>query len=245
MRRSFLAPLVVVGLGILAVTGMPMSALAVSFHDDFTPSPSPLWNNYSGNWTASGGMYYPQVPNNNPYAISSLPFDVTDLTVSVTVNNLADGGIFLHSDGTNNNGVLLVLGGNGFGQGNRAPGAGSSIYWHVIQNGVAGPKLDETTGVFTPSATYDIRATVSGNTYSAFVNGSSTAATTLSDSTFPDGRVGLYGDQPNTTTGSGAGTPTSFSHFDLQGTEVPEPTSVLLLGTALGGLGVLRRRSEA
>ncbi len=182
MRRSFLAPLVVVGLGILAVTGMPMSALAVSFHDDFTPSPSPLWNNYSGNWTASGGMYYPQVPNNNPYAISSLPFDVT---------------------------------------------------------------LDETTGVFTPSATYDIRATVSGNTYSAFVNGSSTAATTLSDSTFPEGRVGLYGDQPNTTTGSGAGTPTSFSHFDLQGTEVPEPTSVLLLGTALGGLGVLRRRSEA
>jgi hypothetical protein len=40
----------------------------------------------------------------------------------------------------------------------------------------------------------------------------------LVDNTFSHGEVGLYDDQPNTTTGSGSGAPTTFSNFSLQGT---------------------------
>jgi len=60
--------------------------------------------------------------------------------------------------------------------------------------------------------------TVTNNTYSIYINGSSTPANTLVTSLNPHGHVGLYDDQPNTTTGSGFGPTTSYSDFTLVGT---------------------------
>jgi hypothetical protein len=83
-----------------------------------------------------------------------------------------------------------------------------------------------------------------GDTYSAFING--TLATTLTDTVGgSNGGVGLYDDQPNTTTGSGFGTPTTFSNFSLQGTTVSVPdtgTTGFLFGLSLMGLAFLRRK---
>ena len=70
------------------LTATTASAATITFTDNFTPSASPLWNNFAGNWTASGGMYFAQIPNNNPPTFTGLPYDLTDLTLSVTVNNL-------------------------------------------------------------------------------------------------------------------------------------------------------------
>jgi hypothetical protein len=231
---------------VLVIAQQPASAAAITFADNFTPAPSPLWNNYSGNWRASAGTYFAQAPNNNPLTFSGLPFELTDFTVSVTIHSVGDGGLWLHSDGTNRNGVLLVTGGGGYGQGLRGGDAGSALYWHVLHNGTCGGLPSTScqgfaiaTGVFIPGGTYGLTVVVSDNAYSAFVNGSPTPATTFVDNTFSSGRVGLYDDQPNVATGSGFGPAQSFSDFSVkgstvsQGPQISEPATTSLLCLAV------------
>jgi len=73
--------------------------------------------------------------------------------------------------------------------------------------------------VFTPGATYAISVVVNGNTYQAFVDPdgvfdtNSVLLTTLVDSTFSSGRVGLYDFSPGM----------SFSNFSVSGTLAPPP----------------------
>jgi hypothetical protein len=212
------------------------SADTLTFTDSFSPTPSPEWSNLSGNWTASSGDYYAQQPNNNPEAVSLLPFDLTGSSLSVTVNGLADGGIVARSNSADTSYVLLVLGGNSYGQGGRGGNAGSSIYFADSSNPSA--KDAEVDNVFTPGNTYTITLTAVGDLFSAYVDGSSTPITTWTDSVAgADGEVGLYDDQPNTTTGSGSGTPTTFSGFSLTGTTVPEPVTGVMLSFALACIG--------
>ena len=214
------------------IVSVTASASPVTFTDNFSP-PSSLWSNTTGNWTASGGQYFAQQPNNNPAAVTLLPFDLTGYTLTVTVNGLGDGGIVVRQNTAGTQSIFLVLGGLGYGQGARGGNAGTAIYWGDSSN----PQQNQVNGVFVPGDTYMITVTAVGNTFSAFINGSATPATTITDSIGgSDGRVGLYDDQPNTTTGSGFGTPTTFSNFSLTGTTtatVPEPSAAFLLGSAL------------
>jgi hypothetical protein len=182
-----------------------------TFSDSFSP-PSPLWNNAIGNWTGGGGQYYAQEPSNSPQTWSSLPFDFTNsnLMVTVTVNNLSDGGIwfdsFLTPNGNNTGvmGVVLALGGNAYGAGClTCAGAGNSIYWTVGPN--YSNSLNEQQNVFRPLGTYTITAIVNGNTYQAFLdpdgvfNANSVLLSTLvNDHSFQNsppylsGQIGLY-----------------------------------------------------
>jgi hypothetical protein len=158
------------GLGTFVETDLSINLMAATFWDNFSP-PSPLWSNSVGNWTASSGQYFAQNPNNSPLTYSGLPYDFTNsnLSVTVTVNALGDGGIWLDTDGTNQNGILLVLGGNGYGQGSRGATAGNEAYWHVVQNGsVNGGNEVVGSGVFTPGGTYTVTVLVNGDTYEAF-----------------------------------------------------------------------------
>ncbi len=152
----------------LAVVSTNASAL-VTFSDDFSPQQSSVWSNSIGNWTSAGGTYYAQTPANNPETYSGLPFDFTNsgLLLTVTVNNLSDGGIWLDTDGSRNNGVLLVLGGNGYGGGN--PGGGTWAYWAVFKNGSFGNCCLQTNfNAFTPGQTYTISVLINGDIYKAF-----------------------------------------------------------------------------
>ncbi len=215
MRFFARAVVVVVGMG------LPASARAVTFDDTFNP-PSPLWSNTLGNWTAANSQYFAQVPNNNPPTFSGLPYDLTDLTIDLDVNSLGDGGIWLHTDAARANGVLLVTGGRNYGQGGRGGAAGTALYWHIVQNGSFSDPQNEVDGVFTPGGNYHLTITITGNNYAVYVNHATSAATTLTTSAAPHGRVGLYDDQPNTGAG-GFGPPQTFSNFQLQGTLATTP----------------------
>jgi hypothetical protein len=190
----------VAGFGGLA----PMtSSGGFTFTDNFSP-PSTLWSNSSGNWTSSGGKYYAQSPSNNPDTYSGLPFDLpNDLMLTVTINNLRDEGIWLDSDGTINNAVLLVLGGNAQ--------RGNWAYWHIDQNGVQSQPLDINYNAFTPDLAYTITVIVQGNTYKAYVDpdgvydNNSVLLTTLVSDVYSHGKVGLYDFWPAT----------SFSNFSV------------------------------
>jgi hypothetical protein len=230
----------------LVLSTAPAWAGPVSFSDTFSP-PSSQWSNSSGSWTATGGDYYAQHPNNNPIAATYLPYDLTSYTLNVTLNSLGDGGIIVRTNPADTQFVYLILGGEGYGQGARGGNAGTSLYWADSNNPTAIDGL--VTGVFTPGNTYSIEVIASGDVFEAYVNG--TLKSTFTDAAGGlDGEVGLYDDQPNTTTGSGSGPATSFSNFSLTGTTVttpttaPEPSASVLMGTGLAGLFLVFRRAR-
>lgn len=195
------------------------SVKGVSFSDNFSP-PSALWSNTSGNWTASGGQYYAQNPHNTPPpAATLLPFDLTDFSFTVTVNSLADGGFFVGSDPALRNGILIVTGGLGYGQGQRGGNAGTALYYHDITNGQYSGVNGEVDQVFTPGDNYALKVTAEGSQLEVYVNGSTTPSLDFNDPTYTHGEIGVYDDQPNIG-GGGSGPNQTFSNFSLTGTVV-------------------------
>ena len=231
---------------LLAVLGFALGVVstdvnaAITFSDDFSPQQSPLWSNSTGNWTASGGKYFAQAPTNSPDTYTGLPFNFTNsnFSLTVTINSLRDEGIWLNSDGTINNAVLLVLGGNAQ-QGNWA-------YWHIDQNGVQSAPLNVNLNAFTPDLTYTITVLINGNVYRAYndpdgvYDANSVLLTTLVDNTYSHGKVGLY------QFSAGA---TSFSNFSVTGqiSAVPEPSTwaMMILGFVGVGFMAYRRQKDA
>jgi len=175
-----------------AVVGMVPQAQSVQvFTDEFEQFPSPLWGNETGNWVGGSGVYSAQ----NPFAANhtSLPFTLTDFVVDVDINDVADGGIYLRTDAARENGVLLVTGGWGWGNGDHNPPAGRALYWHTFQGGAFSGILNSVGGLFTPEVSdIHLRIEVIGDTYSVYLDGSPTPETTLTTSLFSSGRVGLY-----------------------------------------------------
>ena len=137
-----------------ALTALPTSVTATTFTDNFLPASS-LWSNSIGNWTSSGGRYFAQAPSNSPETYSGLPFDFThaNFSLTVTINGLRDGGIWLDTDGSRNNGILFVAGGNAQ-QGNWA-------YWHRFQGGAISAPLNVNTTAFPPFADMTYTITIS------------------------------------------------------------------------------------
>ena len=220
-----------------ALALVPTNAKATTVTDSFSP-PSALWSNSSGNWTASGGKYFAQAPSNSPDTYTGLPYDFTNtnFALTVTINSLRDEGIWLDSDGTINNAVLLVLGGNAQ-QGNWA-------YWHIDQGGIQSLPLNVNHNAFTPDLTYTITALIiNGNTYQAFndpdgvYDAKSVLLTTLVDNTFSHGMVGLY---------QFSGGATSFSNFSVTGeiSAVPESSTWAMMILGFCGLGFMAYRRK-
>lgn len=164
------------------------------FTDNFNVGASPDWNNLRGDWIATNGVYYAQVPSNNPLTYTAIPFNLADCSIDVDINAVADGGVWMHSDETGDNGILLVTGGNGWGLGDRGGDAGTSMYWHVVVGGNYSSPINEAYNVITNPGVENIhlRVQVVGNVYSAYINGNTNPVTTLIDSTYASGRIGLY-----------------------------------------------------
>jgi hypothetical protein len=210
--------------GLCALAGGSARAQLI-FSDNFNTGASPQWGNEVGGWSATAGVYSTASPSNSPPTYSSQPYTLTDFSVTVTINALSDGGIWLRS-ADNANGILLITGGH--------LRTGTGLYWHEVQGGVASGALNEVTGLFANgSSTATITVTVIGNTYSAYVNGSPTPATTLTSALFSSGKVALYDFSPQT-----------FDNFSV--TAIPEPANAAAMAAGLALVAVWwSRRNRA
>jgi hypothetical protein len=203
----------------------------VIFSDNLADRASPLWGDEVGSWTTGG--YYAQSPSFSPMTYTSLPFNLRDFALDVDITNVQDGGIWLRSH-DNLHGVVLMTGGLG--------GTGTGLYWHIVNasNGFDGlgdlPIHNEVDGLFVPGVSDPhIRIEVRGDHYAAFVNGSSTPATTLLTDTYASGRVALYIARPGQT----------FHNVVLSELPaVPEPTRMVFIGAGFAAvIGVWARRN--
>ena len=156
------------------------------FSDNFDGGPSPLWGNERGNWTSIGGGYASQNPDNIPPTFSSLPFLLRDFAIELDLYDVSDGGVWLRSDfeGANATGVLLVTGG--------WQRTGTGFYWHTVHDDRYSAALNENNGLFAQGDDIHLRVEVSGDTYWAYLNGVTEAATTLTTGDFVAGYVGMY-----------------------------------------------------
>lgn len=168
---------------LLALAAQSANAQFV-FHDTFSPSPSPLWRNERGAWTGDGNLYYATQPSNDPPTLTSLPYQHNDFEIIAEINGVSDGGLWLHIDQAAMNGILLVTG--GFGS------TGTGLYWHIMTNGAYSQPLSRVDNLFHQGDNIQVRVVAAGNRYDAYLNGSTTPASTLIVPTPRSGFAGLY-----------------------------------------------------
>ena len=197
---------------VLALAAAPAGRAATVFSDNFNAGAKADWGNEAGQWRAVKRTYDASVPGNgnpNPVTYSDVVThpSLTDFTVKVTVKDLNDGGVWLRSayNGGKINGVLLVTGGQ--------LGTYNGFYWHVVQNGQFSGQLNLTPYPGAQGSTLKLKIVVKGSTYSLYVGSSKTPLSTLTDTTFTSGSVGLYDYSPN----SGAASPRGqvFDDFSI------------------------------
>jgi hypothetical protein len=173
--------------GVAVLAAMPSLHAATQFCDSFKSKTDPTWGDEDGAWAITKRTYYATAPSNTPLTYTDLVSyqALRNFTLSVTVNDIYDGGIWLRSNWNGAaNGVLLVVGG--------AYSNYTGMYWHIVTNGVvSAPKNLATISGFRGS-TAKIKVVVKGKTYAAYVNGSASPATTLTDTTYRTGSAGLY-----------------------------------------------------
>lgn len=230
MRLFFIKSILVLGAIIFAQTGV--SNATTIFSDDFTAGADAQWLNAFGDWEASGGTYEATILSNNPNANSLVDISLTDFEVNVTVSEAGassghGGGIWLRSSNPSANtvdGVLFVW-------------ANGGMYWHDVTSpsDFSGGALNIETNVYDEYDDFSLRIVVQGDSYSAFLNGSSVAVTTLISNSFSSGFAGLYSFQNGQT----------FDNFSIESvSSVPVPAALPLFGSGLFLLGVLSYRRK-
>jgi hypothetical protein len=232
MRKMSIVKTFILATAFMMLVGLG-PAQATLFSDNFDSGASSLWGNETGGWYADGGVYNATTPGNSPYTYSSIPYEMRDFVIEVDMNNAGDGGIWLRSTyyGENDmSGVLLVVGGNYTGF--------DGMYFHYCNHGV-GDSDSLIDNLFTPGDNLHVKVVVSGNSYEAFLykDGELIGNTSYTTPDFFSGQVALYDAGPFYTEQD-----LKFDNVSLEGSPVPLPSTLLLLGTGILGLAGFGRR---
>jgi hypothetical protein len=192
------------------------------FSDNFNSGASSAWSNSLGDWTASGGVYRAENPDNFPNThsfVSTFP-SLTDFSVTVDINNARDGGVWLRASPDASSlgvqGVLLIFLNDSIHS--------NTLFWHEVTDDRYGAELN--TAANLPLGNFSLRIDVQGDLYSAYINGSSVPATTFTSDLFSSGFVGVYDHDVFD------GGLQSFDNFALSVASVPGP----VVGAGLPGL---------
>ena len=147
-----------------------------------------LWNNEYGNWVVSSGTYAAQQISsgyqNYPAAVSTIKgLVVSDFTLDFDMLGASDGGVYIHSRGFTDALCLIV-----------EPDIGA-MYWIVRQNNAYSTSVLGNVGLnASPRADLHVHVVAAGSTYTAqaTMGGNVIATTSINDSHFLSGSIGLY-----------------------------------------------------
>jgi hypothetical protein len=227
------------GLLLVLVWLLPVvaSAQVTVFSDSFTQADGadPAWTSVNGNWVVTSGTYNATVPGSGPTALSLVTgLNFTEGTVAATVYGAMDGALVIRSNGIDAgtgvvNGVMFVYRAN-------------DAYFHVAVGGGYGGFLSGFGHVALPSDGFRVSVTATGNTFLGTItsmNGLTVYGTSsLTDSTYTSGNVGLYSNRDNATG--------RYDDFSVSVAAVPEPSSFAVFAglAVLGLIGVSRRAGK-
>lgn len=195
-------------------------ALATTlFSDDFNSGASALWGNQLGGWTATGGVYDSSSPNNTPPTFSLVNQVFSDFVLDVDINSVRDGGLWLRSDSTHDNALVLVTGG-GFTN-------YTGLYFHQFTNGNLSGPFGVAGNLFQSGDNIHLQVQAQGTQISLFLNNN--LVQTITDNTLGSGYVGLYDFSSQT-----------FDNFVVTD-GAPEPGTVGLFGIGMACIWLTRR----
>lgn len=229
MKLFSIKSILVLGAIIFAQTNT-LNATTI-FSDDFNTDADAQWLNANGDWLTTGGEYIAALPDNSPNANSLVNISLTDFVVNVEVSNAGSslghgGGVWLRASNPGINQVQGIL----------FAWTAGNMFWHdVASPNNFGGGLATAVGVYDQGENFSLRFVVEGDNYSAYLNGSATALTSLNTDSFSSGFAGLYSYQ------SGQ----SFDNFSIESVNaVPVPAALPLFGSGLVLLGVLGYRRK-
>lgn len=236
MKLFSIKSILVLGAIVLAQTSA--SNATTIFSDNFTGGADTLWLEEYGNWVTFNDQYGTTSFENLPNTNSLVNITLTDFELNVDVFHAGEagghgGGIWLRSSTPEHDtidGVLLAW-------------SGGAMYWHDVTTpgeftGDGSPQ-NVVYNVYDGGDDFSIKIVVEGDMYSAYLNGSSTAITTLVSGEHSSGFAGLYNYQSQQW----------FDDFSIETVNaVPVPAALPLFGTGLllmGILGYRRKRRDA